>query len=216
MPIYDPSSPSPSSSSSSSSWAQAEARETKTVHVEYKKTLPLEVRSGIAPVEIVKLSDGHYFFDFGIERMAGLSLSIPQSTVTAWGGDGAEIEIRLAEQLAHFNKHEVLYPGLPFDPGNWNKIPKYVSTVTLSGHESGTTFEHHEYPGLWRYGEIRVKEWFPKDPSATPFELSQWSVHYPWEVDEASFSSDNEMLNKVWKLCADTIKYTSLDTFTDS
>ena len=45
--------------------------------------------------------------------------------------------------------------------------------------------------------------------------VSQWCVHYPWET-QAMFHSSNPMLNRVWQMCADTIKYTSLDTFTDS
>ena len=33
----------------------------------------LEVASEVPPVSIVQLSAGHYFFDFGVERMGGLS-----------------------------------------------------------------------------------------------------------------------------------------------
>ena len=84
---------------------------------------------------------------------------------------------------------------------------------TLADGES--RFEHHEYVGLFRYGEIRVKRLFPKDAGPAPFSLGMWSVMYPWKV-EAAFASNNEMLDRVWKLCADTIKFTSLDTFTDS
>lgn len=74
-------------------------------------------------------------------------------------------------------------------------------------------FEHHEYVGLFRYGEIIVHDM--KRDAKLEFDLSEWVVNYPW-TEEAKFVSSNEILNEVWKLCANTIRYTSLDTFTDS
>ena len=157
------------------------------------------------------LSD-HYFFDFGQEKTAGIEFTVPAATAEAWGGAGTVVALRLAEQLGHFDKHSVLFPGLPFDPGNWNKIPKYISQFTLA--EGDNYFEQHEYPGLWRYGEIKVKNTAARD-MGTNFTLAQWSVGYPWK-DEAKFSCSDPMLNSVWQLCYDTIKYNTLDTFTDS
>jgi hypothetical protein len=123
--------------------------------------------------------------------------------------------VRLAEQLSHTSEHEVLFPGWPFDPGNWNKIPKWVSLLTLA--EGACHFEHHEYVGLFRYGELRVRRPFVHDAGAAPFDLSLWSVRYPsLTAGGAAFASSDTTLNRVWQLCADTIKYTSLDTFTDS
>jgi hypothetical protein len=52
------------------------------------------------------------------------------------------------------------------------------------------------------------------------FELSQWTVAYPFSdgegEGEAVFSSDHPMLDAIWALCRDSLRYTSLDTFTDS
>ena len=49
--------------------------------------------------------------------------------------------------------------------------------------------------------------------------LTAWVVNYPWseaEGDAGHFNSSNTMLNKVWELCKNTVKVTSLDTTTDS
>eukprot|EP00931_Biecheleriopsis_adriatica_P003616 TRINITY_DN105414_c0_g1_i1.p1 TRINITY_DN105414_c0_g1~~TRINITY_DN105414_c0_g1_i1.p1 ORF type:complete len:845 (-),score=124.72 TRINITY_DN105414_c0_g1_i1:52-2586(-) len=193
------------------SWSAAEVRTPSSQPVP-KTTLPLAIQTDIQPTELLQLSNNHYFFDFGQERTGGVTLRVPAETVQAWGGAGIQVEVRLAEQLGHFDKHSVLRPGLPFDPGNWNKIPNYVSQFTLA--EGYNLFEQHEYVGVWRYGEILVKHDQAHNASKN-FSLTQWSVAYPWE-DEAYFQSDNAMLNKIWNLCYNTIKYNALDTFTDS
>ena len=215
-------------------WTRVEGREELQSAPHPKSTLPLAVTTGLAPSSVVKLGAGHYFFDFGRERMGGMSLTIPAATVTAWGGAGTQVEARFSEQLAHFNAHEVLYPGCPLDCGNWNKIPQWQSMLTLAGGDKDNHFEHHEYIGLFRYAELRVKStWFPKDAGKDAVTMTQWAVAYPIVEEEeadaeaaptaslherqaAFFASSSTMLDAVWQLCADTIRYTSLDTFTDS
>lgn len=92
-----------------------------------------------------------------------VSLTLPAKTVAGWGGVGAEVEVRLSEQLSDDGggPHSILWPGAPdpFDPGNWNKVPKWSSVFTLSAAEGGASnhFEPHEYIGPWRYGEIHVR-----------------------------------------------------------
>ena len=41
-------------------------------------------------------------------------------------------------------------------------------------------------------------------------------MHYEWNEDDTSFESDNATLNHVWRLCANTLRYGVLDTYTDS
>ena len=72
-----------------------------------KITKPLEVKDGIPPIKVKQLARGHYFFDFGIERTAGLTLIVPAKTVAAWGGEGTVLEIRLGEQTRRSNPFEV-------------------------------------------------------------------------------------------------------------
>ena len=49
-----------------------------------------------------------------------------------------------------------------------------------------------------------------------PMSLTSWRVAYPWSETDSSFSSSDTMLTKVYKLCRNTLKVTSLDTTTDS
>jgi hypothetical protein len=53
-------------------WARAVAR-TPLSAPAAKPTLPLEVRSGLRPTQLLQLSRTRYFFDFGQERMGGVS-----------------------------------------------------------------------------------------------------------------------------------------------
>ena len=67
----------------------------------------------------------------------------------------------------------------------------------------------------FRYGEMVVmnESTFPFDN----FTLTAWRVRYKWDDnDKAQFISSSNMLNKVWNLCVNTIRITSLDTTTDS
>jgi alpha-L-rhamnosidase len=85
---------------------------------------------------------------------------------------------------------------------------------TWSLQDGTSQIENHEYK-LFRWGEIKVE----KPPAGLTLNLAAWVVRYPWseaEGDLGSFNSSNPMLNKVWDLCLNTVKVTSLDTTTDS
>ena len=41
-------------------------------------------------------------------------------------------------------------------------------------------------------------------------------MRYPWSESDFGFSSSDSMLTKVYDLCANTLRVTSLDTTTDS
>jgi hypothetical protein len=112
---------------------------------------------------------------------------------------------------------------------------KFLSVLTLTeGNGTDSVFEHHEYPGLWRYAEIKLGTFagsarssemresqkqtvaVQTDLDDLPFTFTRWVVKYPFDSTESSFVSSSSMLNNVWKLCRDTLLHTSLDTFTDS
>jgi hypothetical protein len=46
--------------------------------------------------------------------------------------------------------------------------------------------------------------------------LRAWRVRYPWREGDAKFNSSVPGLNDVWDLCENTLRVTSLDTYTDS
>lgn len=52
--------------------------------------------------------------------------------------------------------------------------------------------------------------------SELPFSLAAWTVAYPWNEEDSHFHSSSEMLNRVYELCRNTLRVTSLDTTTDS
>jgi len=52
--------------------------------------------------------------------------------------------------------------------------------------------------------------------AAPAMKLSAWQVAYPYYEGDSSFTSSNDMLNRVWGLCQNSLRVTSLDTATDS
>ena len=78
----------------------------------------------------------------------------------------------------------------------------------------------HTYIHQLRYMEFRYGEMVVMNESTFPFDnftLTAWRVRYKWDDnDKAQFISSSNMLNKVWNLCVNTIRITSLDTTTDS
>ena len=192
--------------SASHGWASVESR-TPLVEPVKKQTLPLQVHTNQSPVVLKKVGNNHWFFDFGIEAMSGVQLVVPGGQP----GLSKNVVITLSEQLNGTDK--VLFPQTS---GN-----KYISTCTLAENKLGVDshIEHHEYPGLWRYGEIKFLD---SDGSQTKiktniaFTLNRWSVLYPFVESDSSFTSSNSMLDRIWDLCKTTMKMTSLDTFTDS
>ena len=124
-----------------------------------------------------------------------------------------------------------------------NKFESVLTLAEIHGngtHGTDSIFEHHEYPGLWRYAEIKLGT-FSESPflssnapgtttglersgasdlllqktvavDALPFNFSRWVVKYPFNMSESSFASSSPMLDNVWKLCRNTLRYTSLDT----
>ena len=122
-------------------WAPAAAVAPASAPVA-KTTLPLEVHSGLLPVETLQLSRSRYYFDFGRERTGGFVLKVPAATATLWGGAGSTVEVRLGEQVSAEDPHAVLWPT-GGAAANWNKIPTWVSRFTLD--DGPSVFEQHEY-----------------------------------------------------------------------
>jgi hypothetical protein len=183
-------------------WTRVESRVPAAEPIA-KQTKSLIVESGIEPLYVRHTDHLTYFFDFGYEQMSGIQLFVPGKGKDF---DGFKVEIRLSEELNGTNT--ILYPETS---GN-----KYISNCTLASNGEDSFVEHHEYPGLWRYGEIIF---FPKnnsDVNDIEFTVKRWAVRYPFDDDDSRFKSSSGMLNQIWKLMSDSLQHTSLDTFTDS
>ena len=121
----------------------------------------------------------------------------------------------------------ILYP---MRTGNRYRNTWLVSAPPPGGAAAATVFEHHEYM-LFRYATLHVAEHpggaamaggaggqveVEGGAGGAPFGLAAWRVHYPWRDEDSHFASSNATLDAVWRLAADTLRYTSLDTATDS
>jgi alpha-L-rhamnosidase len=165
------------------------------------------VTEGVAPT-VVQVGEGHWFFDFGTELMAGIVLKWHAPALA-----GATLDLRMGEELAS--------PQRVMEPMRTTNI--YQMTWTLANGAKSSSFEQHEY-FLFRYGELRYSaaggnhdEHKPSPGNdSLPFELTAWQVHYPWSEDDSFFTSSDAGLDNIWNLCRNTLRVTSLDTTTDS
>ena len=161
-----------------------------------KTTPPLVITNDIPPSSSQRLSANSFFFDFGTERMAGLKLTVPASSLPLLGGTGSTIEVKLSEELSENSSSSILYPG--------HNGCRYVSKFTVGNHtgDADQVFEVHEYIGLFRYAEVTVTPAEGNDQPAPAsidlihFSLAIWAVSYPW-ADEASFVSSDSTLDAV-------------------
>ena len=71
-----------------------------------------------------------------------------------------------------------------------------------------------EYPRARASASSAPITWLSRD-DAQPT-LKAWQVQYPWSDTDSKFNSSISELNAVWALCQNTLKVTSLDTYTDS
>jgi hypothetical protein len=75
------------------------------------------------------------------------------------------------------------------------------------------------YSALWicRFLEIIITDaatGAPLDVPSSAFNLSVWTVHYPYDdASAARVSTQSPELNAVWNLCAYTVKATTLDVY---
>jgi hypothetical protein len=88
----------------SGNWVHVEARKLAVVPVA-KTAAPLHVQHGARPETTQKLANGWWFFDFGSEGAAGVSLVVPKATAAAWTGASNSsvhrivVEMSLSEEV---------------------------------------------------------------------------------------------------------------------
>ncbi len=157
-----------------------------------QSTPPLQVYE-IAPVSIKNLSKGHYLIDFGHE-LAG------QFKMEAEGLAGQSIEIRCGEELSEKSEFHVRHEMRC----NCN----YRETWILSGGKD--VLEFYDYKAF-RYVEVIAPDGGPK-----PEGFAAVVRHYP--LDEKSmctFVSSDNLLNNIWSICKNGIRYGVQEGFLD-
>ena len=162
-------------------------------HKLYKQpTPPLEVYE-VKPEKVKKIADGHYFIDFG-EEITG------QFKMNASGNKGDKIEIRSGEELIAGEEDRVRY--------QMRCNCTYQDFWTLSG-KNKDTLEFYDYKAF-RYVEVIAQE-----DNLIPDSFTATVRHYPFKKEVCQLNSSSDILNRVWNLCKNGVKYGSQEGFMD-
>lgn len=159
-----------------------------------KPVSPISVEyTSIAPTTIHEAATGHFSFALPTEIQGGIRLE----TYHYDRLKGVHAQVRLSEQLNNEGAVRVpMYTGA-----------SYVSNFSL---EPDVVLEHHEYMN-WRFGEIIFVSQDGSPLSALPgveFNLSVWIAHYPFNTNrKANFTSSSSILNSVWHLTQNSVRY---------
>ena len=146
----------------------------------------------LKPTEIVEISTTHIFADFGKEYTGQIRL-------TAHGKKGEKVIIRLGEELEGGEQYKVRY--------NMRCNCKYEEVCTLSGGED--VFDFYDYK-CFRYAEI-ISETECVDKSSVEFVVR----HHKFDVNAATFCSNNDVLNRIWQMCAHGVMLGTQEVFVD-
>ncbi|UQZ82677.1 Bacterial alpha-L-rhamnosidase [Paenibacillus konkukensis] len=143
------------------------------------------------PQSVQRLSAGRYVIDFGTELTG-------QFTMRACGGSGERIVIRCGEELN------------PDGDGVRYELRcncKYEEVWTLSGGEDVLSF--YEYKAF-RYVEVLGSEEAIDEDS-----FAAVVRHYPLDESSCRFSSSDPVLDQIWSICANGVKYGAQENFVD-
>lgn len=145
----------------------------------------------VAPANVERTSSDRYLIDFGHELTG-------QLTMKAQGRRGNVVEIKFGEELAEDSK-SVLCPT--------RAGCMYAEQWILSGEAD--TFEGFDYKGF-RYVELI-------DPHQSVDLASIRAVvrHYPFPEDRCQLHTSNELLNQIFDICKNGVKYGSQEHFVD-
>ncbi len=160
-------------------------------------------------VSVSSASNGNLLFDFGKDAFGQLEITLASKN------GGETVTIHLGEQLkdgeilrkptttVRYQRHEItLEKGrktyrIEVTPDKRNtgrdavKMPEYIGEVM--------PFRYCEVEGLDENAGKAVKT----------ADVRRYNVHYPFNMEAASFKCDNEVLNAVWELCRYSMQATS-------
>lgn len=140
--------------------------------------------------EIKTLNGGGIFLDFGQEITATLN-------VTAQGKSGEKILIHYGEELNADG-------SVRFDTRCYCH---YEDTLILSGEDN--CFNGYDYKAF-RYAEI-----LPQNPEISIKEITAIVRHYPFDDNACTIKSSSKVLDAVFNICKNGVKFGSQDIFVD-
>lgn len=144
------------------------------------------------PVEVRSLNPGHFLIDFGQEITGQMSM-------VAQGVPGQTVEIRYGEELEEGSADRVRYQLRC----NCN----YKDIWTLSGGED--QLESYDYKAF-RYVELLTQP-----DVLQPESLMAIVRHYPFDEGKCRFESSEPLLNQIWNICKNAVKYGAQEVFVD-
>ncbi len=147
------------------------------------------------PKKIKKITDGHYFIDFGQNIVGYFEMEIK-------GYKGEVVEIRHGEELNKDQNTRVRY--------KMRSNCKYQEYITLSGQKDKLKFYDYK---VFRYVEVISHQ--KNSKSIKPDTFKVLIRHYKFNDDNTTFVSSDELLNKVWEICKNSVKYGVQDGFLD-
>ncbi|MDX9753494.1 MAG: family 78 glycoside hydrolase catalytic domain [bacterium] len=155
-----------------------------------QETPPLALER-VAPRQVIQTGEGRYFIDFGQE--------ITGSTVFLVSGPTDHVvEIRHGEEL--LNENEVRY--------DMRAGCNYQEFITLAGRPDDR-IEFFDYKGF-RY--VEVLHW---PELLTPDRVWVLNRHYPFPEEACTFTSSDDLLNRIWAICRQAVKQGTQDTYLD-
>ncbi|MCL6590137.1 MAG: family 78 glycoside hydrolase catalytic domain [Firmicutes bacterium] len=147
--------------------------------------------------QIVKEFPGYYLIDFG-QEIAG------QFQMEAQGPAGAKLEIRCGEELLEGAPGEEAAPRVRYQ---MRCNCTYREEWTLSGGRD--RWEPYDYKAF-RYVEVI-------DPAhaADPQSFRAVVRHYPFDEGKCRFESSSPLLNAIWGICKNGVKYGCQEGYLD-
>lgn len=173
-----------------SDWVHAEAAE----HTDYKFILqptPLLAVYKKQPSRVERLAPGHYLIDFGSELTG-------QFAMHAHGNAGEQVHILSGEEL------------MPEDQAVRYEMRcncLYHDQWTLSGDVD--TFETYDYKAF-RYVEVQGPE-----EALSPESFHAVVRHYPLDEQSCVLHSSDELMNQIFDICKNGVRYGSQENFVD-
>ena len=137
------------------------------------------------PVSCRKTSDGRWICDFGQEMIGSVSLVGEKETFA---------ELRLGEEMLDSERVRFQMRSLNCYQEMWHFKTK------------GQKLEHFGLR-IFRYAEVCG---FENEP-----EIEKISVHAPFDDEDSFMHSGIEVLDKIYNLCKNTVKYCNTDMYTD-
>jgi hypothetical protein len=173
-------------------WQQPFVHEADDHRLFEQPTPPLSVYT-VKPVRIQPIAgEAGYSIDFGEERTG-------QFTMKAQGSPGQTVEIRCGEELR--DDGSVRY--------DMRCNCTYKETWTLSG-SADDELEFFDYKAF-RYVEVLPAPGVRLDPAS----FAAIVRHYPLDDGACRFESSDPMLNAIWSICKNGVKYGSQENYVD-